>query len=134
MCLFNSPNSVKSFLKKRRGKTAIVYKVVKFNKDVNKLFPPMYLWGKQRMQYKLGWNAGDSRRNTASRKREDVGPGIHVCLTLAEAKYIANGQDNRKIMKVRVLNEDLLGVDYGMVRAVFKKIYISEQEYKKACK
>ncbi len=77
-----------------------------------------------------GWNKSDSKAKLINRSR-DIYRGIHVYLDKKRAiSGILGSNPERRLVKLTAYKSDLIGV--GSKNAVFKKVYLSKAEYKKA--
>jgi hypothetical protein len=80
--------------------------------------------------YKPGINKSDSRQKRASLRNVKIYRGIHVYLNAKRAK---NSWPVACItVRCFALKRDLLGVNKESDIAVFKKVYLLEEDYKKA--
>jgi hypothetical protein len=142
MCLINDPEEVKKFKSKHKNhKTVTVYKRMINNKtnydsmtvtgyrQVTGLFPCY----RKSYEYKVGWNNSNSQRKTSSLKREQINNGMHTYISLAVAKDCLDEYNGEILVKFTANVKDVLGVDDSGV-AVFKKLHLTEGEYKRAIK
>lgn len=142
MCLDNVPEEVKKFKSKHKNHTTVtVYKRMVNSKliydsmkatgyrEVTGLFPCY----RKSYEYEAGWNVSNSRRLAASLKREQISNGMHAYTSLARAKECLDEYDGEILVKFTANVKDVIGVDEDGV-AVFKKLYLTEGEYKRAMK
>lgn len=134
MCLANSKDDVKKFIKKykEKNKTYVwLYKRVEFDgKNLIGVHRSKY-------KYKAGWNKSNSRRKTPCYENINISLGIHVSNKVMSSFG--------KPIKVKCYIKDLIGVsepypDYcsgnlgGYQELVFSKIWIPKKTYDKIIK
>lgn len=129
MCLVNSKEGVEKFLKKRRGN-----KWVTLYKGVNIILKPEgfgliqnVFTQHQNYIYKPRWNKSTSDvKKVCKQERRKIRHGIH-CFT--NPKHVKCGT---KVIKLKALLSDLIGVSARNEECVFSKVWLSEKEYKRA--
>lgn len=124
MCLSNLAGSIKNLLSSGEKKF-VFYKLV-LNKG-GTLVSPYH----QEYKWVVGYNESDSKQRQA--RKSDwviISKGIHVCRFRKEAARLRQGYKNKRIVKVICLKEDLVGANND--QAVFTKVYLTREEYRKA--
>lgn len=132
MCLQIYDRTNEAFLqktKKTKRKYVTRYKIVE-KRDGRGLVSPVY----DTFTYKPGYNKSSSTAKTCvSRKSGVIEKGIHVCNSLQDAKnHWLMQRTNSIIVKVRCMVEDFIACDNS--DSVFKGVYLSEKEYRRALK
>jgi hypothetical protein len=134
MCLVNSKDDVKKFIKKykEKNKTYVwLYKRVEFDgKNLIGIHRSKY-------KYKAGWNKSNSKRKTPCYENANISLGIHVSNKVISSLGIP--------IKVKCYIKDLIGVSElysdnysntwrGYQELVFSKIWIPKKTYDKIIK
>ena len=134
----NSSKAITKFLNDKSGQRYVIgYKVVL--KSFRGCIVGPYRAG---YYYKIGENKSNCRKRTKGYYRDNnkrISHGIHVLLSEEAAEQLIReefyvGHASLKIIRVRCYLGDLLGVSENGSRAVFRSIYISENEFRKALK